>query len=381
MKPVLTLTSLALLVAVASLGGAACSDTAATKPDAGLAPTIDGGRPVDAAATFASGEEIEIPVPETGKVFVKLSPLSIVAAPADPKASSGWDMAFEGYAITTNGGASGPGKSACFGPLDGVAFVADTAPSVPFLVADKAAGAFLDWYAYEGAPSHALFSRYHVVGVKDGDRLWKVQLLSYYGERDGAPISALYNIRYAELTAGGAGPTQEVRAIDGTAGGAGGGADKTNELLDLEKGTRTALTPAEALAASSWHLSFRRQNVGVNGGLGGPRGVTACDLDEPLRKDETVDTVKTRTAESEKARFDAVTRASFDGKAFRADRIVSGFGDLWIDRTGATPAPAYATWLVVDASGQKYLVGFSKLVSPTTTSPGTVVMHRKPVSG
>ncbi len=381
MKTISALVSTLVLATLCAAGTSACSDSAAAKPDAGGPTVTDGGKPIDAAASFSSGEEITIPVAEKGRVFVKLSPLSVVAAPADPKASNGWDMAFEGYDITTNGGVSGRGKAAGFGPLDGIAFVAERAPTVPFLTSDKAAGAFLDWYAYEGAPSHALFSRYHVVGVKDGERLWKVQLLSYYGERDGAPISALYNLRYAELTAGGAGPTQEVKALDGTAGGAGGGVDQANELLELDKGARAKLTPEGALASTLWHLSFRRQNVGVNGGLGGPRAIVACDLDETLRKDETVDVVRTRTAESERARFDAVTRASFDGKAFRADRVVSAFGELWLDRAGPVPAPAYATWLVVDASGQKYLVGFSKFVSATTTSPGAVVMHRKPVSG
>ncbi|HQY63976.1 MAG: HmuY family protein [Myxococcales bacterium] len=371
--------ALVALVTLAAGWATACSDSATARPDAGTGQPGGGGA-VEAATAFASGQEIAIAVPEKGKVFLSLSPLGIVPAPADPRVSTGWDMAFEQYTITTNGGVSGPGQAASFGPLDAAAFVGDAAPTVPFLVADKAAGAFLDWFAYEGAPSHALFSRFHVVGVKDGERLWKVQLLSYYGERDGAPISALYSLRYAELTDRGEGPTQQVDRLEGTAGGPGGGPNEPSELLDLATGARSQLTPADALASRLWHLSFRRQTVGVNGGLGGPRGVAACDLDEAGLKDETMDVVRARTPESERARFASVTRASFDGRSFRADGVVSGFSDAWVDRAGASPAPAYATWIVVDAEGNKFMIGFSKFVSASTTSPGTIVMHLKPVS-
>lgn len=380
MKATFAIASLVGLGAIFAASTSACSDSAAVKPDAGDASvSTDGAAPEDAAATFSSGEELRIPVPEKGRVYVKMAPLSIVAAPADPKASADWDLAFEGYDVFTNGGISGGGKGASFGPMDGIAFVSDTAPGVPLLFFDKAAGAFLDWYAYEGS-THALYSRFHTVGVKDGDKLWKVQVVTYYGERDGAPISALYKLRYAELGANGVGPTQEV-TLDGTAGGPAGGNDKTNEVVDLGTGARAMLTPPDALASNAWHLSARRQNIGVNGGLGGPRGVTAYDLDEAATKDETVDVVQKRTEASEKARFDGVTRASFEGKPFRADRVVSGFGELWVDRKGAVPAPTYATWYLVGADGKKYLVGFSSFVSATSTSPGTIVMHRKPVSG
>ena len=162
--------ALVALVTLAAGWATACSDSATARPDAGTGQPGGGGA-VEAATAFASGQEIAIAVPEKGKVFLSLSPLGIVPAPADPRVSTGWDMAFEQYTITTNGGVSGPGQAASFGPLDAAAFVGDAAPTVPFLVADKAAGAFLDWFAYEGAPSHALFSRFHVVGVIF-DRVW-----------------------------------------------------------------------------------------------------------------------------------------------------------------------------------------------------------------
>jgi hypothetical protein len=157
--------------------------------------------------------DLRVELPVSGRVHVKLAPPGVVS-PADPARSDEWDIAFEGRSIFTNSGASGAGKAGAFGPLDASAFAGDTAPPVPFLDADKPAGGFRDWYAYEGATAHAIWSRYHVYGVKSGDRLWKLQIVSYYGERDGAPVSALYRLRYAAP----GGEACEVKDLDGTQG-------------------------------------------------------------------------------------------------------------------------------------------------------------------
>jgi hypothetical protein len=363
----------ALVVGAVPFVCAACSDTAGAKLDAGLME--------DAAAdgaVFDNGAELRVPVPESGRVFVKLSPPSIVPV-ADQTTSLDWDLAFEGLDIFTNSGVSGAGKGAAFGPFEPIVFVGAEAPEVPFLIQDKPGGAFIDWYAYEGA-SHGLWSRYHVYGVEDGARRWKVQVLTYYGERDGAAVSGLYKLRYAELTSG-AGPTQEV-VLDGTAGGTAAPASSPSECIDLGTGARTMLAPAEASSSSAWHLCVRRSSINVNGGIGGPRGVGAVDLDADQVAQETVAAVMARTADGEKGRFEAVTSSSFDGKTFRGDRVETAFSDKWIDGARASLAPAYAAWLVRDAAGaQKFLVGFVSFESSTTTSPGTVVMRIKPVKG
>ena len=180
------------------------------------------------------------------------------------------DLAFEGLEIATNSGVSGPGAASAFGPLDPVVFLDDVAPDVPFLVTDRTGGAFVRWYFYEGAPSHALLTRLHVFGVKDGERLFKVQILNYYGVRDNAPVAALYDVRYAELFPDGtSGATAEATAIDGTLGGGSGASDAAGECLDLGTGERAMLTPDQAHASSAWHLCFRRENVSVNGEEGG----------------------------------------------------------------------------------------------------------------
>lgn len=363
--------------AMCALAIASCSDSA-SKPDAGAGADADGGA-IDAGAPFESGAELRVTVPDAGRVYVKLSPPTVVSPGADAKTSADWDLAFEGLDVFTNSGPSGAGSAAAFGPLDAVTFLGDEAPVVPFLSPDKSGGAFLDWYAYEGS-SHALWSRYHVYGVADGARLWKVQVLGYYGQRDGATIPGLYKLRYAELTgeSAGAGATHEVD-IDGSAGGATAPASTPSECLDLASGARVMLTADASRASHAWHLCFRRASISVNGEIGGPRGVGAVDLEAAAVATETVAEVQTRTSQSRQAPFDGATKASFDAKVFRGDRIVSAFGDAWIDRTKTPIVPANAAWLVVDAAGkQKHRIGFKSFEGPTTTSPGTVVMRIKP---
>lgn len=365
-----------LVVSISALLLVACSDSASSSPER---TSADAGPD---AVTFDSGTELRVPVPATGRVFVKLAPPAVTPVTGDAKASLDWDLAFEGFDVFTNSGVSGRGGAGAFGPHDAIVFIGDTAPESPFVSADKTGGAFLDWYAYAGAPSHALYSRFHVVGVRDGDRLWKVQVLGYYGQRDGASVPALYRVRWAELTASGAGPTNELVNIDGTAGGAQAPETTPSECLDLASGGRVMHTPASARAAGDWHLCFRRAAVSVNGEMGGPRGVAAVDLFADQIAAESVGLLEQRTAESELAKFEAVTRPSFEGKTFRGDRVVSGFGDSWIDRNASPIAPAYAAYLVVGADGeQKFLVAFAAFEGPTATSPGTVVMRIKPVKG
>ncbi|MDF2694955.1 MAG: hypothetical protein K0S65_3338 [Labilithrix sp.] len=360
-----------LSLAAASLVAAslfACDDSAGPRNEAG-GGSADAG--ADGAA-FDSGKELAFQVPETGRVHITLDPPAVVDE------SAAWDLAFEGYDIFTNGGVSGSGAGAAFGPLDAVVFLGDRPPEVPFLTSDRTGGAFLDWYEYSGAPAHALYSRFHVHGVRDGSRLFKVQVLGYYGQRDGAAVAALYSLRYTELGASGPGPVQELTHLDGTAGGPSGAPTTPSECVDLGTGARSMKTPDEARNASDWHLCFRRDAISVNGERGGPRGVGAVDLDVDATKGETLAQVETRTPESERARFDAVNAASFEGKTFRGDRIVSVFGDAWLDRSSSPPNPAYAAWLVQAADGKrKMLVGFARFESATTTSPGTIVLRAK----
>ena len=358
--------SLLLIVSLASI---ACGSPGGT----GTGNTDGGGDPL------AGTTELDVPVPASGRVYVSLAKPAVVVPSGDPKSSAEWDLAFEGYGVYTNSGVSGAGQGGAFGPLDLTSFLGSTAPSVPFITADKAGGAFLDWYAYDGS-AHALYSRFHVYGVKNGARLWKVQILTYYGVVNNAPTSALYQVRYAELSAG-VGATQQLN-IDGTAGGLAGTGSAPSGCLDLASGSVSMLTVSAAQTSSAWDLCFRRDAIGVNGEVGGPGGVGAFDLAAVQTASEQLKAVQAKTADSEKPLFDGVSAATFASATFRGDHVVSAFETgMWLDSTQSPPkAAATEAWLVVDASGQhNFLISFGTFQNATTSSPGTVVMHLKPV--
>ncbi|HVW24520.1 MAG TPA: HmuY family protein [Polyangiaceae bacterium] len=360
-----------------------CSTSIACGNTAGKRGKVVATAPTDAGAdakVFAGTDVLEVPVPASGRVYVSLSALSVIVPNGDPQASPEWDLAFEGYDIYTNSGASGSGMGGAFGPLDPALFLGAAAPSVPFISVDKAGGAFLDWYAYDGS-THVLYSRFHVYGVQDGKRLWKVQVLGYYGTQANAATSALYQLRYAELTSE-VGDTKTLQ-VDGTAGGLSAPTTAPSGCLDLETGTVTPLTVTEAKASSAWDLCFRRDAISVNGEAGGPGMVGAIDLDASGTSAEQLQDVEKKTADAEQAQFDSVTAESFSKAVFRGDHVVSAFETGgWLDSTQSPPVPTGQAWLVVDASGQqKFLVAFSSFKNATTSSPGTVVVHIKPVSG
>ncbi len=150
-----------------------------------------GGTP-DAAGGSADQRtrSVALSVDPDHRTFVELATPSVVDLEGDGETSIAWDIALQGRDVFTNGGISGPGDSSAFGPLSAPTFLSDTAPDVPLLLKDRAGGALIDWYDYDG-DTHQLFSRYHVYGLRDGERLFKLQVLGYYGEQLGAPVAAL----------------------------------------------------------------------------------------------------------------------------------------------------------------------------------------------
>lgn len=337
-----------------------------------------------AAGGAEGGFEIPIEVPAEGRAFVNLADRRVESTPGKDASSADWDLAFEGYEVFTNSGLSGPGEGGALGPYNADVFASGIDPASPIITRDTIGGPFLTWYAYDYEdPAHALYSRFHVFGVQDGDRLWKVQILSYYGDVEGAPVSAMYRLRYAELPAEGAAlPTQEVVNIDGTAGGATGSEDTPSECIDLGAGERVKLAPKDAVVSGAWHLCFRRETISVNGELGGPRNTFAADLDARDTPFETFDEVKLRTAESSRPAFEAITRDDLTsaGLAYRGDRVVSIFADQWLNPSVTPPEPLDASWVVVTAGGERrFIVTFARFEGATEASPGTIIMRVKPV--
>lgn len=321
-----------------------------------------------------SSERVEVRVPEGARVLIALGD---DPTPVDDPQGLDWDLAFDGYEIFTNSGPSGPGAGGAFGPLTPPTYLSDTAPDVPVLAADKPAGAFLDWYDYDG-DNHAVLSRFHVYGMREGQRLFKLQILGYYAD-DGQ--SASYSLRASELLPDGPGPVLEVGGIDASAGGL-AESDAPSGCVDLDSGEISLLTPEQALGSSAWHLCFRRDTVAVNGGLSGPRGVEAVDLDGTATDTESLEEIRTRTASSELGRFEAVERSALEDSEliWEADRVVSAFGDLWLVADADPPEPTDDVWLVVGADGSShYLLSFIEFSGASERTPGLVRLRRKTV--
>ena len=104
--------ALVITALAVSLVFVACSDEAGPGSKAAVegpgADASDGGAD---ASVFDSGTELRVPVPDSGRVYVKLAPPSIVTPAGDPKASREWDLAFEGFDVFTNSGVSGGGSA------------------------------------------------------------------------------------------------------------------------------------------------------------------------------------------------------------------------------------------------------------------------------
>ncbi len=318
------------------------------------------------------GDELVVDVPATGRRLVDLDGPSVMDDGAAD--SLDWELALGGWDVFTNGGLSGPGQGAGFGPLDASEFAHPrTVQDVPFLPLDTTGGAFHGWNFYDQAGGHVLWSRMHIVAVRSQDHDYKVQILSYYGERDGAPIPGLYRVRWAAL----GGATQEL-SVDGTAGGPTGAADAPSGCLVLATGEVKMLAPADVAARTDWDLCFRRDQVGVNGELGGPGSVVAADLDEARRASETLDAVRKLTPAGELARFEAIDQAAVDAVRgrMRGDRIVNMFSDVWFELASEPRRPAPGTWLIADAAGaRRFLLMFSDIQRSTPESAGQVTLR------
>lgn len=324
------------------------------------------------------GTPFDVPVNDQ-KVYVDLD------APAVVTEADGWDLAFQGRNVFTNGGVSGSADGSAFGPLDKTQFNDDLVPAdVPFMIDDIYGGPFVDWWMYEPS-EHVIYSRFHVFGVKRGSEYHKVQLISFYGEVGGAPAAALYRFRVSRVTETGSEPAVIFDEFDGTAGGPDPSPNSPSGCIVLATGQRLELTPAQALQNADWDLCFRRDAVSVNGGDGGPGGVLAVDLDIDETSGETLDEVMTRTEASELARFDAVDFAAISNAAlaYKGDGVISAFTDFWTQPkvSPLAPAPEYS-FLVAGADGlTPFFVIFDSFTGATADHPGTVHMRVKKIGG
>ncbi|MFO7178771.1 MAG: HmuY family protein [Pseudomonadota bacterium] len=364
------------LFAVSALAVVACGPD-----DRPVSASGENSGPGGGSGSGGEGNELRIRVSASATTLVRLATPEVIDVDGTPDESLEWDLAFQGWDVFTNGGVSGPGSGAAFGPLPTFYLLFPDEPlDVPFLIADRTGGAFVGWYAYGGG-AHSVYSRHHVYGIETGDRRYKLQILGYYGDVEGVPVSALYRIRYAEVTEDGVGPTELVENLDATANGAPTDPDEPSGCLALASGKTLALTPDEMRSSTAWDLCFRRDAVSVNGELGGPGDVSAVDLDAAETEDETLDEVRERTAESELPRFEAVDHAALTARhlEYRGDRVTSAFTNKWFDRSTREPRLDVA-WYVVGADGRsKYFVAFTGVEDAKGDAPGTIVLRVVPV--
>ncbi len=363
-----------LACVLALCGALGCkSSSIGDGPDTGAAGSDGGG--------VLPGAGIELTVGPDTRTFVELGTPMVVDVDGTGADSIAWDIALSGHDVFTNGGISGPGNSSAFGPLSAPTYLTDTAPEVPLMLKDRAGGALLDWYDYGGA-THQLFSRYHVYGLRDGPRLFKLQVLSYYGEEQGAPVPALLHVRYAEVTETGIGEVHDVAQIDATAGGSKDDDKQPSGCLNLDTEEISALTPAEAVKSETWQVCFRRESISVNGGLSGPRGMEAVDLEGADTTAETEAQIQKRTAATEQKLFDGIDFAALSDAslAYRPDGVVTAFGQRWLE-PGTDPLElSNSVWLVIGAdSSSKYLLRFSGLTGDPASEQATLSLEAKSV--
>lgn len=122
--------------------------------------------------------------------------------PSDPASSNDWDLHFSGYAIRLNGGLSGPGEAGAIPSfLSGLSFEDITTANEAggHYFTDRAGSAFStdggEWYSYDST-THVLSSKNHVYVIDTELGLIKMQILNYYREVEGIPMSGFITFRW-----------------------------------------------------------------------------------------------------------------------------------------------------------------------------------------
>lgn len=173
------------------------TDTAVdTDPD----PDADPATTFDATVTLTDDGtgvfEVVVDARE-GVSYVDLGDASL-SAPAQAAEAGGWELGFERYMFSINGGTSGTGGVEA-ARVEGVSFDALSAPPDTGWTTDSDDGSALeDWYIYDSV-SHVLTAADVVYAIRAPDgSVWKVQFLSYY---DDFGNTGFPSFRFARLDA------------------------------------------------------------------------------------------------------------------------------------------------------------------------------------
>ncbi|HEY0970651.1 MAG TPA: HmuY family protein [Gemmatimonadales bacterium] len=137
---------------------------------------------------------LAVDVPATGTVRVDL------VDGVTTTSSTAWDLEFAGWTLRVNGGASGRGKVGVYAVDTPFAEITDAYAGDPraYSRTDAYAGVFADspWYRYNLRGDHGVSPIFDVYLVRRGDRVYKVQVIDYYGPA-GEPRQI--SVRYEQI--------------------------------------------------------------------------------------------------------------------------------------------------------------------------------------
>lgn len=269
------------LAIVLLAGAAACSGDEIAAPPA----PIEGTLTVDASAGWA---------------FASLADEQTVTV-ADPRTSDAWDIGFNATNVMLNGGAAGPGgvlgycicqnadatndqvlaMTAASELADFESVTADDIPAAGAFQSETLVPAIGGWYSGAGATATASDKVWLLRLAGTGAGFAKIRVASL--EAPTAANPGTVHLQYALQAAADApfGETQELEV-----------STASPVVVDLNTGT------VSANAAEGWDLRFDGYTLRLNGGVSGTGSAGAAEATEA---------------------FDAITTASVDSRAYRAD--------------------------------------------------------------
>jgi len=199
--------------------------------------------------------------------------------PNNPMASQGWDLAFQRFDITLNGGVSGSGGVEVLA-IQGADFDALTVAPATGYASDLADGTdegndpdlFFqsqsgNWYDYN-SETHVLTpkDKTYVVHSVEGD-YYKFRILGYY---DMAGTSGHLSFQWGLLDA--PAETQQI-VVDASA---------HEEWVYLDIAAGQQVTVSQPLTDANWDLAFRRTNIRTNSGTSGTGSGGAIEIGDDL---------------------------------------------------------------------------------------------------
>jgi hypothetical protein len=164
----------------------------------------DAGRTSAGRVTFAyalqSGAGEPFGEVQTRTVDLSTGPVHFdLESGAEVGAGEEWDLHFAGYDIRVNGGVSGEGQAGASQASEAFADITDAGDLPSFLYPGDAFGGVFDehsWYRYNVQGQHQIWPTYDVFLIKQGEAVFKVQLVGYYDETGD---SRQITVRYAPL--------------------------------------------------------------------------------------------------------------------------------------------------------------------------------------